>query len=112
MPELQDRLLNQEALLSLEQTQLELANTFGTCVGSIADDPRDSNMVEQSRRAHDIFRLMDWATRMQCQLWIPRSSRSFERVQALQDENDSLRARVEALEKKHEWRPWRKNENR
>ena len=63
-------------------------------------------MVANLNRADDVIRFMDWAAKMQYDLQTPRP---LERVHDLQDENDELRARVEALEKKRWWGVWGKS---
>ena len=60
-------------------------------------------MIANLNRAEDVIRFMDRAAKMQYDLHTPRP---LERVHDLQEENDELRARVEALEKKRWWRFW------
>lgn len=62
-------------------------------------------MIANLNRADDIIHFMNRAAKMQYDLQTPRP---LERVHDLQDENDELRARVEALEKKRWWRVWGK----
>ena len=103
MPRPEHHDLNHDAITTLEQTQSVLANQFNACVTSIAHNHRERNMMANLDRARDILHFIEWATKMQYDLQTPRP---VQRVHALQDENDELRARVEALEKKRWWKPW------